>query len=750
MPDVRAQLIISARDEATATMQGVGQSSANLAKTTQDNSLKFTELNSVLELGKKALGAVEMAYDNTAGAAVDWGETVKKVAVVSGDTTEEASKMAIVMGDFGMQASGMTMAIKTMTKEGLQFNLDTLEKLAVKYQAIQDPVARDQFLFTTFGRSGTDLAMMLSEPIGKLQEMAAQADASGKVMSGPASDAAVAYGIKTHQLADEVDALKIKIGMGLIPALSSVGQAMLDNANLEDRLTQAKQLGIDTSKIVQYTYQDGLKIITNTKDANYELGLAIDAQTAAQKTSTQAASDSIPAWAQYADNLDYASKKGEAVATAHTKLALDAPKLVQAMSDEDLHVQSVLATWRLYSQELGNVDDALAATNDMQRVQAGMSDVIDKAQQSYLDTVKASQPEIDKLTQQIADMTAANGQEITTVVKGKVSQEDYTLATERAALANEKYQAALQGTIDKHGKFHAANALTLEGLRIAAEGAQNQVDKLSQKMGSSDTSIANYSTAIADAKGKLSDLQQKEQDAYNQVMATTGQFILQQLALDMKLSPAMELQMAKALGLVNEKEYNLAQTVLGATKLFDLNKNGMIDAGTEADSLAKYLADLQTQAATTSDKGIDPLTLHIAGAKDKLADMKQAAIDAQTALSNIHDKSVTITTNHVDTYTTRHYGSQDNNPNAGSTGPATGGSSGTTGRGYGAGNGQAAGGDYIVSSPTTFTAGEAGPERATFTPLGHGGGDPEIKALIRGLPQMMARAMRDAVQLSPR
>jgi len=38
---------------------------------------------------------------------------------------------------------------------------------------------------------------------------------------------------------------------------------------------------------------------------------------------------------------------------------------------------------------------------------------------------------------------------------------------------------------------------------------------------------------------------------------------------------------------------------------------------------------------------------------------------------------------------------------------------------------QAAGGDYMVAKPTLFLAGEAGPERATFTPIrgeGHGGG----------------------------
>jgi len=39
---------------------------------------------------------------------------------------------------------------------------------------------------------------------------------------------------------------------------------------------------------------------------------------------------------------------------------------------------------------------------------------------------------------------------------------------------------------------------------------------------------------------------------------------------------------------------------------------------------------------------------------------------------------------------------------------------------------QAAGGDYLVSRPTLFLAGEAGPERATFTPQGKSGGAREL------------------------
>lgn len=69
----------------------------------------------------------------------------------------------------------------------------------------------------------------------------------------------------------------------------------------------------------------------------------------------------------------------------------------------------------------------------------------------------------------------------------------------------------------------------------------------------------------------------------------------------------------------------------------------------------------------------------------------------------------------------------------------------------GAGNGgpQAHGGDYRVDKPTWFMAGEAGPERATFTPLrgggGGGGGDQTIvvqvseetlvRAVVRGAPR---------------
>lgn len=77
---------------------------------------------------------------------------------------------------------------------------------------------------------------------------------------------------------------------------------------------------------------------------------------------------------------------------------------------------------------------------------------------------------------------------------------------------------------------------------------------------------------------------------------------------------------------------------------------------------------------------------------------------------------------------------------------------------------QAVGGDYWVTRPTLFLAGEAGPERATFTPAGRSGGAggsgvnvedvaarvADLQAAILQMPNQLIRGWRDAQLLSAR
>lgn len=60
------------------------------------------------------------------------------------------------------------------------------------------------------------------------------------------------------------------------------------------------------------------------------------------------------------------------------------------------------------------------------------------------------------------------------------------------------------------------------------------------------------------------------------------------------------------------------------------------------------------------------------------------------------------------------------------------------------GGGQATGGDYMVTRPTLFLAGEAGPERATFSPMGSsggGGGAQVIQLVVSG--RVLAEVVAD-------
>ncbi|MGD0708275.1 MAG: hypothetical protein ABSA51_07465, partial [Anaerolineaceae bacterium] len=100
----------------------------------------------------------------------------------------------------------------------------------------------------------------------------------------------------------------------------------------------------------------------------------------------------------------------------------------------------------------------------------------------------------------------------------------------------------------------------------------------------------------------------------------------------------------------------------------------------------------------------------------KMGLISQAEEDDALGWVNYRDEmaipvNATVTTTHLDVYEKEHLGEVQ--ANHGSTGINTSGNKPLLP--------QASGGDYIVSKPTVFLAGEAGPERATFTPLSNGG-----------------------------
>jgi hypothetical protein len=83
-------------------------------------------LNAGMMIAQQTARGVSSAYQATVGDAVTLADSIQKLAIESGTTTEAASQMKIVFGDFGVQTDNLNSLIRALTKEGLAPNLDTI------------------------------------------------------------------------------------------------------------------------------------------------------------------------------------------------------------------------------------------------------------------------------------------------------------------------------------------------------------------------------------------------------------------------------------------------------------------------------------------------------------------------------------------------------------------------------------------------------------------------------------------------
>ena len=121
----------------------------------------FTELNSIIEIGKKAWGELKQIYNETVGQAVNLANTQKDLARQMGVSVEQAGVFAKVSEDLRVDQSTLTLAFKALNKEGMQPNIETPRSLAQQYQDLPDSVSKNQFAVEKFGRAGVEMEKIL-------------------------------------------------------------------------------------------------------------------------------------------------------------------------------------------------------------------------------------------------------------------------------------------------------------------------------------------------------------------------------------------------------------------------------------------------------------------------------------------------------------------------------------------------------------------------------------------------------------
>lgn len=370
----------------------------DLPQSTKKAGMSLTDIKAGIDIASQAFGMMQQALDATVGKAAAWGDEMGDLAQLTGSTVKETSAMAATFELMGVSTGTLEQAMKSMTKQGLQLNMDTLKKLSAEYKAIQDPVARNEFLFKKFGKAGMEMAEIMGRDTAELERLGAAAAVSGKVIDENAANAAENFNIELSILKQKSEGAAIAIGNVLIPTLTDAIEGgnnyaktwgivnlvmqknigVIDQEQLELRATalQAGDLGAVFTEQMVPALEDVTRATDDLYVATVMHGTALDTHKGKLEDDTNA----------YLLNKEAARglKDMTAEYTAITGQAVD--NELQSYQDKQRDIGGQIADTKTKLELLGKTPHL---TPEQKAEMAELSEKLDKEKQQYADNAEA-------------------------------------------------------------------------------------------------------------------------------------------------------------------------------------------------------------------------------------------------------------------------------------------------------------------------------------------------------------------------
>lgn len=451
--------------------------------------LSLTELKAGYDLLNEAVQIGNQIYGETIAKAADWGDSMGDLAAITGATTEQTSLMVAAFELVDVGVGSIESAIKAMTKNGLTPNLETMKELAIQYQAIQDPVEKNKFLFENFGKAGLDLAEIMGSDVETLERLENAARSSGKVIGDDAANASAEYNIQAAIMQQRVEGLAISIGNTLIPAINEY-LTLLDE-NYEELVAITGQLVTTTG-----TYEEYVTEVQRAEIAHGNLTPSTNALIASGRLMTEQMFNAARATALWNDATAEADREARRFASAQgdiEKPVITAEEALEAQREElRLNSEQMERLGNLMGGEVGNelrsFADSQTELKDKAEELRGKIDELEK--KKYL--TPAQKTELEETRNELRDVNGA-------IDENAKAHED---ATKRILFSILQQQAAVDGfTTDEV----AALTTVAEKWGLIDPATKNATDAISGALAkaSKDGNWQAFYGAIDTAKNKL-------------------------------------------------------------------------------------------------------------------------------------------------------------------------------------------------------------------------------------------------------
>lgn len=167
-------------------------------------------------------------------------DQISKMAAYTNQTTEEMSKLFQITDDLRIPLGSVEMALKAMTQNGVEASINGLARLADEYNALQDPVARSQFLLDNFGRAGQDMARLMEKGSAAIRDQASAVE-EWMIVTGKSEEQVLAYKAAQDRMEEATMRVQYQWASTVIPGWTKLMGAILDT-NDEIRNSEASWL----------------------------------------------------------------------------------------------------------------------------------------------------------------------------------------------------------------------------------------------------------------------------------------------------------------------------------------------------------------------------------------------------------------------------------------------------------------------------------------------------------------------------
>lgn len=428
-------------DKLEASQDKVNKVGDEAVKTTQKQVRGLADLKAGLDIVKEVGGKVVDFLKDAVEGTVKYAEEVRDLSRAIGANAEETSALIQVADDVKVSTGTLESAFKAAIKNGIRPSIDNLAKLSDEYRAIQDPVARSQFAMDKFGRAGLDMAKLLEQGGDAIRSAADEAKKLGLTLDESAVKQAREFEIQLDNLGDRAEALKLKIGRGLLPVVNQFLDTMDRGIATADLLsTGSTQLGdaftataikmqadLAAGRMTLEDYNNGITgMAQSVKAWDLATGTALQNQFTLTEAMAQAGTGAYGFGGALDESARAAQRSAEATqAAARAQDEYDAA--IQEHVNDVLAEEAAMKAYNLRQEEARKADEEAA-----------------KAQAAYRASVGETISKVDALAQSLAKATDAQAKQVIAqaqldVLKkafeeGKISQEQFNAATDKVLL----------------------------------------------------------------------------------------------------------------------------------------------------------------------------------------------------------------------------------------------------------------------------------------------------------------------------